>query len=203
MTTAAQPRRRGRPGYDRDGLLAGAVAVFTRKGYDGTTMEDLAEGLGITKSAIYHHVSSKESLLALALDEALSGLDEVVAASRALDAPADERLALLLHDSVRVLFDRRPFVTLLLRVHGNSQTERDAIIRRRAFDRYASELVAEAAAAGQLHPVATPEVTARLLFGMVNSLIEWAKPRGEHEIDRLADAIVQITFGGLRHPEGR
>lgn len=53
MTTA----KRGRPGYDLDSLLRVAVAAFNERGYDGTSMEDLAARLGISKSAIYHHVS--------------------------------------------------------------------------------------------------------------------------------------------------
>ena len=72
---AAPPRRLerparsrpGRPGYDLDSLLTVAVEVFNERGYDGTSMEDLSHRLGITKSAIYHHVSGKEDLLRLAL----------------------------------------------------------------------------------------------------------------------------------------
>src|ERR1700729_4614510 len=67
-------RRRGRPGYDRESLLAVAVAVFNERGYDGTSMEDLSQRLGIAKSSIYHHVDSKQDLLRLALNRALDGL---------------------------------------------------------------------------------------------------------------------------------
>jgi AcrR family transcriptional regulator len=51
--------RRGRPGHSLESLLAVSVAVFNERGYDATSMEDLAARLGITKSAIYHHVPSK------------------------------------------------------------------------------------------------------------------------------------------------
>ena len=67
------PRRRGRPGYDRQAVLEAAVEVFNERGYDGTSMEDLSKRLGIAKSAIYHHVSGKEELLKMALDRALDG----------------------------------------------------------------------------------------------------------------------------------
>ena len=68
------PARRGRPGYDQETVLRRAIEVFNRQGYDATSMGDLARELGLTKSAIYHHVPSKEHLLAAALDEALDGL---------------------------------------------------------------------------------------------------------------------------------
>ncbi|HRN29884.1 MAG TPA: helix-turn-helix domain-containing protein, partial [Terrimesophilobacter sp.] len=62
--TVARPR----VSHDQESILLGAVEVFNRHGYDATSMGVLAENLGITKSAIYHHVPSKEFLLELALD---------------------------------------------------------------------------------------------------------------------------------------
>ncbi len=73
VTDPVAPRR-GRPGYDQETVLRRAIEVFNRQGYEGTSMGDLARELGLTKSAIYHHVPSKEHLLAAALDEALDGL---------------------------------------------------------------------------------------------------------------------------------
>src|SRR6476659_2224362 len=136
--------RRGRPGYDLDRLLVVAVDVFNERGYDGTSMEDLSRRLGIAKSAIYHHVAGKEELLRLALDRALDGLFAVADAARAVDAPAIERLEFLVRGSVRVLQAQLPYVTLLLRVRGNTEVERTALGKRRAFDRFVAELVREA-----------------------------------------------------------
>ena len=76
---SAVPARRGRPGYDRQALLAVAVAVFNERGYDGTSMQDLSRRLGIAKSSIYYHVDGKEDLLRMALEHALDGLFSVVA----------------------------------------------------------------------------------------------------------------------------
>ena len=68
-------KRRGRPGYDQESVLKIAVEVFNRHGFEATSMNVLADNLGITKSAIYHHVPSKGDLLRLALDRALDGSD--------------------------------------------------------------------------------------------------------------------------------
>ena len=143
MTTTARPARRGRPGYDRESLLRVAVEVFNERGYDGTSMDDLARRLGITKAAIYHHVAGKEELLSLALDRALGGLATVTSRARALPAPAVERLEYLVRGSVEVLEAESPYVTLLLRVRGNTDVERAALDQRRAFDRFVAELVAQ------------------------------------------------------------
>ena len=95
MTDAAGTPRRGRPGHDQPAVLRTAIDLFNRQGYDGTSMGDLAAELGITKSAIYHHVPSKEHLLSEALDEALDGLEAAItAAERMPGATAYEQLRL-------------------------------------------------------------------------------------------------------------
>ena len=70
--------KRGRPGYDRQTLVDLCVKVFNRHGYDATSMGMLATELGISKSAIYHHVKTKEEILQSALTEALGGLESVM-----------------------------------------------------------------------------------------------------------------------------
>jgi AcrR family transcriptional regulator len=201
MTTARIPRktgRPGRPGYDLDSLLAVAVRVFDEKGYDGTSMDVLAERLGISKSSIYHHVSGKSELLELALNRALNALFAVTVETQANEGRYIDRLEYLVRRSVDILVAELPYVTLLLRVRGNSAVERRAVARRREFDRFVSELVVAAADEGDLRAEIDPTLVAKLLFGTVNSLIEWYRPRTDGSPDALADAVVAMTFDGLR-----
>lgn len=197
MTTTAS--RRGRPGHDLDSVLLIAARTFTERGYDGTSMEELARRLGLTKSAIYHHVSGKEELLRRATDRALDGLAAVVAEARAMDSPAIERLEHVVRRSVEVLVDELPYVTLLLRVRGNTRVEKRALARRREIDHALGALVAAAEAEGDVRPDVDPALTARLLFGMVNSLTQWYRPDANGAgRDELADALAKIAFQGLR-----
>ncbi len=197
-----RPVRRGRPGYDLESLLAVAVTVFNERGYDGTSMEDLSRRLGISKSSIYYHVDSKEELLSLALDRALDGLFAVVDEVRVSDIPAIERLARLVRASVAVLAERLPYVTLLLRARGNTSTEQRALARRREFDQIVADLVKEAERDGDIRPDVDPAITARLLFGMINSLVEWYRPdrldTAASGATELADAVCAVAFDGLR-----
>ena len=192
------PARRGRPGYDLESLLAVAVKLFNERGYDGTSMEDLSRKLGITKSAIYHHVDSKQDLLRLATVRALDALFTEVDQLAQVEGRAIDRLEHLVRGSVLVLAGNLPFVTLLLRVRGNTKVERAALARRREFERLVADLVAQAAADGDLRADIDPAVTARLLFGLVNSLIEWYRPRGAAAAGQLADTVVAVAFDGLR-----
>ena len=190
--------RRGRPGYDRESLLAVAVRLFNERGYDGTSMEDLSRKLGITKSAIYHHVPSKEELLRLAVGRALDALFAEADQLDEVDGRAIDRLEHLVRGSVVLLANELPFITLLLRVRGNTKVEREALARRREFDHLVAGLVAKAAAEGDLRSDIDPAVAARLLFGMVNSLIEWYRPGGTAAADDLAATVVAVAFDGLR-----
>ena len=200
MTSTADPARtrRGRPGHSLDSLLDIAVAAFNERGYDATSMDELATRLGVTKSAIYHHVASKVELLRLALDRALDALFAVTEEPGATSGPAIDRLEHVVRGSVRVLTEQLPFVTLLLRVRGNSPVEEAALARRREFDRIVTDLVRAAEEEGDVRPDVDPAVTSRLLFGTVNSLTEWYRPDGGLSADDLADALVATTFQGLR-----
>lgn len=194
---AALPaRRRGRPGYDRDRLLEIAVRTFNERGYDATSMEDLSAALGISKSAIYHHVRSKEQLLRLAADRALDALFAITLEPAARQGTAVQRLCHVLRRSVEVLLVELPYVTLLLRLRGNTELEREALARRREFDRFVSALVAEAERDGSVRPEIDPALASRLMFGMVNSVVEWYRP-GAGDDAALADTLVHLAFDGL------
>ena len=192
-----RPVRRGRPGHDVEAVLSAAVRLFNENGYDFTSMFDIAESLGITKSSVYHHISGKEQLLRMAVDRALDGLFEAADEVKAMEAPAIDRLEQLIRRSVLVLAERFDFVTLLLRVRGNTEVEQRALRRRREFDARVTELVRQAQTEGDLRPDVDPATAARLLFGMVNSLTEWYSP-GRGGAGRLADSITILAFEGLR-----
>jgi len=197
--------RRGRPGYDQETVLRRAVELFNRQGYDGTSMGDLARELGLSKSAIYHHVPGKEHLLSRALDEALAELTDIVrsATEPTSGETAYARLRTVVSRSVEVLVAHQPAVTLLLRVRGNSEVELEALRRRRWIDSALAKLVQEAADEGALRPDLRPEVVSRLLFGMVNSLVEWYRPEGQAEPAEVSRAVTALAFEGLtRQPAG-
>lgn len=159
----------------------------------------LAENLGISKSAIYHHVPSKGDLLRLALDHALGGLEDVLTHAEATSGKADQRLEYVLRGTIYVLAARLPFVTLLLRLRGNTEVEREALERRRAFDHQVSALVEAARSEGSIRKDIDPRTTTRLLFGTINSVVEWYKPGGPLTPEKLADDVIAMAFEGLHH----
>ncbi|GHE49449.1 TetR family transcriptional regulator [Streptomyces longispororuber] len=194
MTTAR------RDTYTPQTLLEVAVRVFNERGYDGTSMEHLSKAAGISKSSIYHHVAGKEELLRRAVSRALDGLFAVLTEEPARVGRAVDRLEYVTRRTVEVLVAELPYVTLLLRVRGNTDTERWAMERRRDFDHQVAALFKEAVADGDLRSDVELRLATRLLFGMINSIVEWYRPdvRGAADGVEIADAVVQFAFGGLR-----
>ncbi len=190
---------RGRPArYTKDGLLELVVQVFNDRGYEATSMEDLAKASGFTKSTFYHHVSGKEELLRLAVDRALgaltAALDDVVAQG---DRPV-EQLEAAIRRTTEVLLAELPYVTLLLRVRGNTTVERDALVRRRAIDGRLAALVQAAVDADQIRDDIDPRLVSRLLFGMVNSISEWYRPGSRTTSPQaIVDGVVHLAMDGL------
>ncbi|MET9359872.1 TetR/AcrR family transcriptional regulator [Streptomyces sp. NPDC006632] len=194
MTTAK------RDTYTPETLLTVAVRIFNERGYDGTSMEHLSKAAGISKSSIYHHVSGKEELLRRAVSRAIDGLFGVLDEPGAQRGRSIERVEYVTRRTVEVLTAELPYVTLLLRVRGNTKTERWAMERRREFDQRVADLLKAAVADGDLRDDLDIRLATRLLFGMVNSLVEWYRPQreGEADGDQVADTVVRMAFEGLR-----
>ncbi|MFG3496137.1 TetR/AcrR family transcriptional regulator [Streptomyces sp. NPDC047928] len=190
--------------YTPETLLSVAVRVFNERGYDGTSMEHLSKAAGISKSSIYHHVTGKEELLRRAVSRALDGLFAVLDEPGAARGRPVERVEYVTRRTVEVLLDELPYVTLLLRVRGNTKTERWAMERRREFDQRVADLMKAAAADGDLRADVDIRLATRLLFGMVNSVVEWYRPQqpGGTERDQLAETVVRLAFDGLRTTTG-
>jgi len=173
--------------------------VFKQRGYDGTSMLDIARALDIHKSSLYHHISGKEQILADAVQSALGALLGVLDERRATTGPPGRRLRHVLWRTVEIMVDQLDEVTVLLRVRGNTATERWAMERRREFDRRVQELVAEAQREGEVRADLDPALVTRLLFGMSNSVTEWYQPGRGLDAGDLAGAIIAICFDGLAH----
>lgn len=198
MSIRTLPSGEPRPRYDQERLLEVAVRVFTERGYDGTSMDQLSQASGLSKSSLYHHIDSKEHLLRMALERAVSPLLAVLDEPEARIGRAIDRLDHVITREVDVLAEQLPYVTLLLRVRGNTDTERWALQQRREFDHVVAGLVEQAVVEGDLRPGIDGPTTTRLVFGLVNSLVEWYRPDGDLTPADLAAQITSLVFSGLR-----
>lgn len=183
--------------YDIDTLTDVALRVFAERGYDGASMDDVARAAGITKASIYHHVSGKEALLERGLGRALDALFAILEEPAARDGRALVRLRHIVRRVAEVTLRLLPELTVLFRVHGSSKAERDAVERRRQFDRLVTELIREAQRDRDLRDDLDPRLVARLVFGMSNSVVEWYRRGSALSAEAVVNAIEAIVLEGI------
>jgi AcrR family transcriptional regulator len=182
--------------YDIDSLTDVALRVFADRGYDGASMDDVARAAGITKASIYHHVSGKEALLERGLGRALDALFAIVDEPTARDGRAVDRLRHIVERVAETTMQLLPELTVLFRIHGTSKSERDAVERRRTFDRLVTDIIAQAQRDGDVRRDLDARLLARLIFGMSNSVAEWYRS-GSLTRAAIARAVVAIAFDGV------
>ncbi|MDP9105986.1 MAG: TetR/AcrR family transcriptional regulator [Candidatus Eremiobacteraeota bacterium] len=182
--------------YDIDSLTDVALRVFAERGYDGASMDDVARAAGITKASIYHHVSGKEALLERGLGRALDALFAIVDEPTARDGRAIDRLRHIVERVAETTMQLLPELTVLFRIHGASKSEREAVERRRTFDRLVTDIIAQAQRDGDVRRDLDARLLARLIFGMSNSVVEWYRS-GSLTRAAIARAVVAIAFDGV------
>lgn len=181
--------------HDAESIVRIAFELFRERGYEATSVDQIAAKAGITKPAIYHHVPGKEAILAMGVHAALDRLWELLP-DEDDDLRPIERLRRIIEGSVEVELTDLERVAVLLRLRGNTPVEAEVLDRRREFDRRVAAVVQAAMDAGEIRGDIDPRLTARLIFGMLNWLSEWYRP-GSRSMEEILDAVIAITFEGI------
>ncbi len=192
-----RPSAKQRKPYNLDAILDVAVRVFRERGYDGSSLDQVARAAGITKASIYYHVRSKEELLDRGVGRALDALFAVLDEPPAQKGRAAERFKYIVRRTIEITIDQLPEVALLLRVRGNTPAERRVLERRRQFDHLLAKLMENAQRQRDLRADIDPRLATRLLFGMLNSITEWYRPGGQLDAPEVAEAVFRIAFEGM------
>ena len=106
----AQPvRRRGRPPkYNRETALDAAITLFSQHGYSGTSIDALADAMGMTKPSVYNAFGDKQSVYRLALEHFVDGMNAKLGVALERDAPLADALAAFYLGAIEVYFSLRP-----------------------------------------------------------------------------------------------
>jgi AcrR family transcriptional regulator len=195
------PRRKP---LDLESLIRVAFRLFRRRGYEATSVDQIARAAGITKSGIYHHVSGKEELLERGIDPVLTRVVALLDEPGARTGDPLDRLRYLIRRTVEIELSTLDESAVFLQLRGNTKVERRILERRREYDVRFVELMEEAVQAGRCRSDLDPRMTSRLSFGMTNWLLEWYDPAGELSVDEIADSAISLIFEGLlpRRTEG-
>jgi AcrR family transcriptional regulator len=186
-------------------LLDHAGRLFAERGFAGTSLQDIAEAMGVSRPTIYTYVRNKEELLAALLHDVLDPTVRILEEATAdADRSPDERFV----DALRRLVVDRCRNTARFRLLDRSEPylppelagqHRDA--RRRVLALMV-ELTEGAVTAGALRPLPA-RTTALSLLGMVNWIAWWYRADVDGPAEELADVMVDLAMAGLRRGAGR
>jgi AcrR family transcriptional regulator len=183
-------------------IYRAAAQIILRKGYDATSVNDIADALGMTKAGLYHYINGKKELLFDIMNFGLGELDEEVATpAEAIKDPA-ARLRFIVASHARLVTRGRGAITILVDeiTALTPPQQRKITQRKRAYFDFLRGTLDELKAAGQLQDVDTTAATFSLL-GMINWLSRWFRHGGALDEEQAADQIVRIAFHGLLRPE--
>ena len=181
--------------YKRERVIEEAVKLFYERGFTGTTLDDIAAELGVTKPFIYTHFRSKVELLAALCTPTIElSLEAVAQAARTHGTPA-ERLYRAVVDFTRVVLSRQANIAIYFREEKNLSPEALAEINtlRRKFDRVLSKLLDEGVAAGEFE-IKDVNLAALAIGGMISWAYTWHRPEGRLALDELCARMADLTL---------
>src|SRR6201982_3489362 len=173
----------------RQDILRTAARLFQQRGYDATSMNDVAAALTLSKGGLYHHFQSKDEMLFHIMNHALDITDErVVKAVRGIQNP-EERLRMLirLHIEVVLSVRDREITVMLHENHPLPPSLRRRInARKKDYVHFVENLVAEVQRARRSRGSVSPRAAAFALLGMINWIYQWYRPEGTLQGGHLA-----------------
>ena len=180
-----------------------AARIICEKGYDATSMNDIAEAVGITKAGIYHHIPGKKDLLFSIMNFGMDSLDEQVIIPAREVEDAEQRLHTIITNHVQLITSRstpqgnNPVTIIVDEVAGLTAAHRRKIDqRKRAYVDLVRETLEELKAEGKLCEVDVTTASFSLL-GMILWLSRWYNPGGRLGPEQIAEEITKIALGGL------
>ncbi len=184
----------------QEAFLKAGTRCFNQKGFSGTSLDEIAEQLQVSKGAFYYHFANKEALLTQCFDYTLDQLEQVVARIEQLEAPPAAKLeAACRHIFVLQNSDQGPLV------HFNAITALPPEVRQRLLGRLASvhatleNCVALAAEARQFRDI-PPGIVIQLLTGALNAAMDLDAWQPIDDINHSAGEYFSVFFSGLASP---
>lgn len=185
------PRRA--PRATEQAFIAAATDLFAEKGYNGTSIADLAKELGLTTASLYYHVSGKQELLFRVLEtgmaDFLGRLEDVVGR----DVPHREKLRLAVENHLDFVLSKQKAVKVFLRERRflESGYREHYQVRVDRYDHLFTTLVRQAMDAGAI-PRGDATLVRLAILGMINWVVEWYRSGG-----RLSEQEVRAEMTGM------
>ena len=181
--------------YKRERILEEAVKLFYERGFNATTLDDIAAELGVTKPFIYTHFRSKVDLLAALCKPTIEMSLAAVAEAAEADGTHTERLYHAIVGFTRVVLQRQPNIAIYFREEKNLATAALEEINtlRRQFDRVLSRLLRAGVEAGDFN-VPDVNLAALAIGGMISWAYTWHRADGRLPLDDIGARMGNLAL---------
>jgi TetR/AcrR family transcriptional regulator, cholesterol catabolism regulator len=180
-------------------IIDAAARVFREKGYDGTTLRDIAKEAGLLPGSLYYHIRSKEDLLRLIVEQPIrdlhAHLEEVVAS----DAPAAQKLAQAIAAHLRC-FDRHyPYLFVNLRNMLQVDSMRSSMRKRaKRYEEFWQQILNQGVKTGEFPAGLDVKVVSFAILGMCNWMHRWYRQEGRLSMEEIIQQFTGLVIDGLR-----
>jgi len=179
-------------------IIQAAAQIFRQKGYNGTSMQDIADAVHLQKASLYHHITGKQEILVSILDHALDLMIADLEGVIASDASPAQQLRQAMSIYVTRLAEQADLAAVLLLEHRSlDEAARASHIRRR--DRFESlwrSIVKHGIEAGEFRPQ-DPRLVTFALLGVLNWTITWFRPEGDFSPEQISGLYCDLFLHGL------
>ena len=194
--TLRSPHVREKRRRRREQILHAALRAFREKGFYATTLDDIAEHVGVRKTALYHYFPDKEAILWECHQESLAELARIIRGTRKLDT-ASEQLAYVIREHVRVMTDTLEGSPLAFEVGAFSAERQQQIIAARdKYERAVRRIIARGIDDGEFRTV-DAKIAVFAILGSINWIARWYRPEGSLHAEELGRQFAEHLVGGL------
>jgi AcrR family transcriptional regulator len=175
--------------------------IMCEKGYEATSMSDIADAVGLTKAGVYHYISGKQQLLFEIMSFAMDKVEQEVVRPARLVADPEERLRLIVSRHSRRILESGGAVTIVLEEMAALARPHYGSIRnrKRAYYDLVRQTLEELQAAGRLRDI-DPTSGAFTVLGMINWVARWYRREGRLGPDAVLGDMVTLTLGAVLKP---
>ncbi len=196
-TSAVSPHVLEKRRRRREEILHAALRAFGERGYHATTLGDIAERIGVQKTALYHYFPDKEAILYACHRESVNEVGRLLDAARDRDMTASQRLRHLIGEHVRVMTHTLEGSSLAFEIPALSPEHQQEIVAAR--DRYECglrDIITEGIDSGEFRAV-DPKVAVFAILGAINWIARWYRPDGSIDAGELGTEFADHLVGGL------
>lgn len=180
-------------------IYRAAAKIIFDKGFDATSMGDIAESVDLTKGGLYYYIKGKKAMLFAIMNFAMDRIEKKVMETASEEKDPAKRLARIVSNHVRLVMEEAPAMTILVYEEEGLDPEHYAKIdeRKRAYSDFVRSTIQAVFDTQDAPPPVDPVIATFSLLGMIHWIVRWYEPEGHRSEDEVVEQITALALHGL------